>query len=425
MMQVLVIGAGGREHALAWCLAKSSQVSKVYVAPGNYGTHSEPGVQNVGLDVSDHAGLIEFVKHKNIELTIVGPEQPIAAGIRDQFDRHDLKCFAPSQVAGQLESSKSFAKAFMQRHSIPTAPAFVTSEICEAISHLEGTNFPVVLKADGLAAGKGVVISRTRESAIETTKNMLSGQAFGHAGKKIVIEEFLDGEEASFIVMTDGKVAIPFASSQDHKPVFDGDEGPNTGGMGAYSPAPVLTPAIEAQVMERIVNPTIRGMATEGNPFQGFLYVGLMISENEPYVVEYNCRFGDPEAQPVLFRLKSDLAIMCERALGEGLAGTKLEFDSMCTVAVVLASGGYPGKYQTGLRISGLSQAQQHTKIFHAGTTANREGQVLTSGGRVLAVLGAGTSTGQAIDRAYTRVQAIQWKDMHYRSDIGRKALGR
>ncbi|MCY3627809.1 MAG: phosphoribosylamine--glycine ligase [Gammaproteobacteria bacterium] len=424
-MQVLVIGPGGREHALAWCLAKSPQVSQVYVAPGNYGTQSEPGVTNIALEVNDHASLIDFVKHKNIELTIVGPEQPIAEGIRDQFDMHDLKCFAPSQAAGQLESSKSFAKAFMQRHNIPTARAFVTSDICEAIAHLEDVTLPVVLKADGLAAGKGVVISTTRGAAMETAENMLSGQAFGQAGRKIVIEEFLVGEEASFIVMTDGKVAVPFASSQDHKPVFDGDEGPNTGGMGAYSPAPVLTSAIEAQVMERIVNPTIQGMAIEGNPFQGFLYVGLMISDCEPYVVEFNCRFGDPEAQPVLYRLKSDLAAMCELALGDGLVGTELEFDSNCTVAVVLASGGYPGNYQTGLRISGLNQTQQHTKIFHAGTRSNGEGEVLTSGGRVLAVLGAGKSTVQAIDRAYARAQAIQWKDMHFRSDIGSKALGR
>lgn len=424
-MQVLVIGSGGREHALAWCLAKSSQVSQVYVAPGNYGTQREPGVTNIALEVNDHTGLINFVKHQNIELTIVGPEQPIAEGIRDQFDRYGLRCFAPSKVAGQLESSKSFAKAFMQRHNIPTARAFVTSEICEAITHLEDSTLPIVLKANGLAAGKGVVIATTRESAIETAKDMLSGQAFGPAGRKIVIEEFLVGEEASFIVMTDGKVAIPFASSQDHKPVFDNDEGPNTGGMGAYSPAPVMTPAIEARVMARIVNPTIQGMATEGNPFQGFLYVGLMISEGEPYVVEFNCRFGDPEAQPVLFRLKSDLAAMCERALGDGLAGTELEFDPICAVAVVLASGGYPGSYQTGLSISGLNQSQQHTKIFHAGTRSNEEGEVFTSGGRVLAVLGAGGSTAQAIDRAYARVQTIQWQDMHFRSDIGSKALGR
>ena len=422
-MKVLVIGSGGREHALAWSLAKSPKVTHVFVAPGNYGTENEPGVTNVAISVSDHLGLIEFAKRKEVALTIVGPEQPIAKGIRNQFDEHGLKCFAPTQAAGQLESSKSFAKEFMQRHKIPTAQAFVTEDLGDAQAHLERSTVPIVLKADGLAAGKGVVVVPTIEQAMETAQKMLSGEAFGEAGTKIVIEEFLVGEEASYIVMTDGKVAVPFASSQDHKPVFDDDKGPNTGGMGAYSPAPVLTSELEVRVMERIVNPTIKGMAEEGNVFQGFLYVGLMICAGEPFVVEFNCRFGDPEAQPVLYRLKTDLAEMCDLALAGSLAGKQLNFISESAVAVVLAAGGYPGNYQKGLRMGGLNDNVKDTKIFYAGTKATTDGEVLTNGGRVLAVLGSDSTTREAIKRTYSRVRKIHWEGMHYRTDIGHRAL--
>lgn len=417
-MKILVIGSGGREHALAWRFSRSPSVSQVYVAPGNPGTQQEKGVSNVPINVNDHAALLHFAIDQQIDLTVVGPEQPIVDGIRELFDDHGAKCFAPTQKAGRLESSKSFAKSFMQRHHIPTAKAHITEDLADAIDYIRQQEFPVVIKADGLAAGKGVVVTSSMAQAQATVKDMLSGESFGNAGKRVVIEEFLAGEEASFIVMTDGKNALPFATSQDHKPVFDGDRGPNTGGMGAYSPAPVVSPTVHERVMADIVTPTIKGMATEGTPFLGFLYVGLMIDGNSPSVVEYNCRFGDPEAQPVLYRLESDLVHLCLQAMDDSLAGQTMQFSDRCTVAIVLASEGYPGKYQTELPITGNLEEDENTKIFHAGTRLFGD-QLVTSGGRVLTVVGAGDSFNDAKRHAYHRANTIQWQGLHMRTDIG------
>ena len=424
-MRVLVVGSGGREHALAWSISRQANVDHVFVAPGNAGTATEPKCSNVAINVTDFDAQIKFCRRERIDLTIVGPEDPLVNGIRERYDDAGLRCFAPSRSAAQLEGSKGFAKAFMKRHGIPTAPFIATSDLAQAIGHIESSTTPIVVKADGLAAGKGVVVAPTKSEAIAAATAMLSDNRFGDAGHEIVIEEFLHGEEASFIVISDGKIALPFASSQDHKPVFDGGLGPNTGGMGAYSPASVVDSLVEERIITQVIAPTINGMAADGVPFQGFLYAGLMISEDkEVSVVEFNCRFGDPEAQSVLFRLQSNLADLCRAALSEGLDGNSLEFDDQIAVGVVLASGGYPNQYETGYAISGLDRTPPGTKVFHAGTRA-RDGQVETAGGRVVCVVGAHEDFLQARELAYAGVKAIAWQDQHYRTDIGYRAVQR
>lgn len=424
-MKVLVIGSGGREHALAWSVAQSREVSEVLVAPGNPGTSSEQKVRNITLNISDHTAVEEIVRTESIDLTIVGPEQPIVEGLGDSLTEQGHKCLAPTTFAAQLEGSKSFAKEFMKRHKIPTANSFVTRNIDEACAHIRRSDFPIVIKADGLAAGKGVVVATSLNQALNAVRNMLSGRAFGEAASTIVIEDHLDGEEASFIVLTDGENILPFATSQDHKPVFDGDKGPNTGGMGAYSPAPVIDDSVYTKIMESIVSPTIQGMQEENNPYQGFLYVGLMICNGDPHVVEYNCRFGDPEAQPVLMRLQSDFAMRCLAATDAGgLKGQELKFKKNCTVAIVLASPGYPGKYKTNLPITGLNASVPGTKVFHAGTKED-QGRIVTSGGRVLTVVSSGPTVELAQRTAYARAKKIQWSGVHMRTDIGHRAIAR
>ena len=424
-MKVLVIGSGGREHALAWSLAQSSQVFEVLVVPGNPGTAREPKVQNIELAVSDQTAIEKVIQTHAIDLTVIGPEQPIVAGLGDYLREKGHKCLAPTMFAAQLEGSKSFAKEFMKRHGIPSGTAFVTQDIEEACAHIRQSDFPIVIKADGLAAGKGVVVASSRNQALNAARNMLSGRAFGDAASTIVIEEFLAGEEASFIVLTDGENVLPFATSQDHKPVCDGDSGPNTGGMGAYSPAPVINPEIHTKIMERIVMPTILGMQKENNPYQGFLYIGLMICDGDPFVVEYNCRLGDPEAQPILMRLQSDFASLCLASTETGgLKGHELKFQQNCTVAVVLASTGYPGKYKTNLPIMGLVADMPSTKVFHAGTKED-QGRIVTNGGRVLTVVSSGPTVELAQRNAYARARKIQWPGMHMRTDIGYRAIAR
>ena len=430
-MKVLVIGGGGREHSLAWAAARSSKVERVFVAPGNPGTAAEGGkIRNVAVEM-DADALADFAAKEGIGLTLVGPEALLVAGIRDVFDARQLRCFGPSQAAARLEGSKAFAKKFMARHDIPTAACetFVDAAAAERYIRRRGT--PIVVKADGLAAGKGVVVARGHvDEAVEAARAMLCEGRFGNAGRKVVVEDCLHGEEASFICLCDGARALPLASSQDHKPRDDGDLGPNTGGMGAYSPADVVTPEVHERVMERIVRPTLRGMAAEGAPFQGFLYVGLMIdSEGAPSVVEFNCRFGDPEAQPVLMRLKSDLAALCLTALEEGLGDigeADVDWDPRTALGVVLASGGYPLDYETGHVIQGLDAQDDlpDTKVFHAGT-ALADGRVVTAGGRVLCVTGLGANVAEAQQRAYARVAKLGWPAMSYRTDIGFRALQR
>ena len=424
-MNVLVVGAGGREHALAWKASQSTQVETVFVAPGNPGTAAESGCQNVDIRVDDFTALANFAVSNDVELTIVGPEGPLVAGIRDFFDARGLRCFAPSQQAAQLEGSKAFSKEFLSRHNIPTGRYETFSSLADAERYIHAEGAPIVVKADGLAAGKGVVVAATVDEAVDAARSMLSGERFGDAGKEIVVEEFLAGEEASFIVVSDGEVALPFASSQDHKARDVGDTGPNTGGMGAYSPAPVVSDDIHQQIMATIIDPTIQGMDADGIRYQGFLYAGLMIdNEGVAKVIEFNCRFGDPEAQPVMMRLESDLVELCQRALDTELSTVELSFSEEVALGVVLASGGYPGDYKTGHEIRGLVQHMDGTKLFHAGTRAD-EARVLTAGGRVLCVVGMGSSVGEAQARAYRRVEGIEWKDMFYRRDIGYRAVQR
>ena len=424
-MKVLIVGSGGREHALAWACAKSPEVERVWVAPGNAGTASEPKCTNVDIGVSNFNELGDLAIQEGIDLTIVGPEDPLVGGIREHFDALGLVCFAPSSKAAQLEGSKAFAKSFMQRHQIPTADFIVTDDLDEAVVHIEESDKPVVIKANGLAAGKGVVVAKTTEQAFEAVGEMLIDERFGQAGLQIVIEEFLVGEEASYIVMSDGKNILPFASSQDHKPVFDGGQGPNTGGMGAYSPAPVIDAEVESKILKQVIEPTIRGMAEEGCPFQGFLYAGLMVSpEKDVHVVEFNCRFGDPEAQPVLFRLKSDLPSLCLEAIQGSLENKKLEFEENHAVGVVMASGGYPNEYETGLPIQGISEPTEALKTFHAGTSTDGD-QVVTSGGRVLCIVGADAEFSRAREIAYAGVEEIRWQKEHHRTDIGYRVLER
>ena len=424
-MKVLVIGGGGREHALAWKLKQSAGVDEVIVAPGNAGTAREPGIRNVDVSAEDLDGLLQLAIAEQAAFTMVGPEAPLVAGVTDLFAAQGLACFGPSQQAAQLEGSKDFTKEFLVRYDIPTAAYETFSDLDQAISYVRAQGAPIVVKADGLAAGKGVVVAQTEDEAISALQDMLGGNAFGQAGAKVVIEEFLRGEEASFICLCDGTTAVPFASSQDHKAIGDGDQGPNTGGMGAYSPAPVVDADVHAKVMTQIIEPTLAGMARDGAPYVGFLYAGLMIdAHGQPKVIEFNCRFGDPEAQPVMMRLQSDLLSACQAALAGELDQTQLVFDERPALGVVMAAGGYPGAYAKGDVISGLDKDLLDTKVFHAGTTL-QDDQVVTNGGRVLCVVGIGSSVESAQARAYERLDLIGWKNRYFRKDIGYRAIAR
>jgi phosphoribosylamine--glycine ligase len=425
-MKILVIGSGGREHALAWKVAQSPKVSEVYVAPGNAGTALEPKVSNVPIKATDIDGLLQLAQRERIDLTVVGPEAPLVAGIVDAFQAAKLACFGPSKAAARLEGSKGFTKDFLARHNIPTAAYERFTDFDAATAYIESQGAPIVIKADGLAAGKGVVLAETIPEAVDAARNMLSGDAFGDAGRSVVVEEFLRGEEASSIVMVDGRHILPFATSQDHKARDDSDRGPNTGGMGAYSPAPVVTEALQARIMAEIIEPTVQAMAAEGNPYTGFLYAGLMITADSiPKVLEYNCRFGDPEAQPVLLRLKSDLVALIAAALRGQLDKMTIDWDPRVALGVVMASGGYPGSYSKGYIISGLtSNDDDSQKVFHAGTT-ERDGQIVTEGGRVLCVTALGKTVTSAQTKAYELAQRINWKDVYYRRDIGYRAIAR
>jgi phosphoribosylamine---glycine ligase len=426
MMKVLVIGGGGREHALAWKLAQSSQVEGVYVAPGNAGTALEPKVENVAIKPDNIPALVAFAAAEQIGLTVVGPEAPLVSGVVDAFEAAGLDCFGPRGAAARLEGSKSFTKDFLARYGIPTAHYQTFSEVEAAIAYIKTQGAPIVVKADGLAGGKGVVVARTEHEAIDAVQAMLAGDAFGEAGRRVVVEEFLRGEEASFIVMSDGEHILPLASSQDHKARDNGDTGPNTGGMGAYSPAPVITEAVHQRVMEEVILPTVRGMAAEGHPYRGFLYAGLMIAEGGvPQVLEYNCRFGDPEAQPIMMRLRSDLAALCQAALRGRLSEAQVEWDPRAALGVVMAAKGYPGPSSRGDPIYGLPAAESgDCKVFHGGTI-EKEGQIITAGGRVLCVCGLGDSVTQAQATAYTLVRQITWQGAYYRTDIGCRAIAR
>lgn len=425
-MDILIIGSGGREHALAWKAAQSKLADTVFVAPGNAGTALEPGIENIDIPADDIDELKRFALDRQIGLTIVGPEAPLVAGIVDSFTAAGLKCFGPSKRAANLEGSKSFAKEFLARYSIPTADYEVFTEVEPALAYLQEKGAPIVVKADGLAAGKGVIVARDLETAESAVRDMLADNAFGEAGSRVVIEEYLEGEEASFIVMAAGEQVLPMATSQDHKPVGDGDTGPNTGGMGAYSPAPVVTEEVHQRIMDEVIMPTVKGMASDGRPYRGFLYAGLMITaDGAPKVIEFNCRFGDPETQPIMMRMRSDLVEFCLAALDGSLADVHAAWDPRPAVGVVLAAGGYPGSYDKGLPISGLpDEATEDTKVFHAGT-AERDGTIVTTGGRVLCVTALGDSVQQAQEAAYALAQQISWEGMFYRKDIGFRAIER
>lgn len=425
-MKVLVIGNGGREHALAWKAAQSPQVETVFVAPGNAGTALEPALQNVAIGVTDIPALLSFARNENIDLTIVGPEAPLVIGVVDAFRAAGLKIFGPTEGAAQLEGSKAFTKDFLARHNIPTAEYQNFTEVEPALAYLREKGAPIVIKADGLAAGKGVIVAMTLEEAEAAVQDMLAGNAFGDAGHRIVIEEFLDGEEASFIVMVDGEHVLPMATSQDHKRVGNADTGPNTGGMGAYSPAPVVTDEVHQRTMDRIIWPTVKGMAAEGNTYTGFLYAGLMIDkQGNPKVIEFNCRFGDPETQPIMVRLESSLVLLVEAALAKALDKVEATWDPRPTVGVVLAAGGYPGDYAKGEVIEGLAEAAAlDGKVFHAGT-ALKDGQVVTSGGRVLCATAIGESVSAAQQQSYRLAEKIRWNGCFYRKDIGYRAIAR
>lgn len=423
--KVLIVGGGGREHALAWRAAASPRVAEVLVAPGNAGTANEPRCRNVDVAAGDVDALVRLATEESVDLTVVGPEAPLAAGIVDRFDDAGLACFGPSAAAAELEASKAFSKDFLARHDIPTAEYRSFTEIEAAAAHIREKGAPIVVKADGLAAGKGVILAADTDQAIAAVEDMLSGNRFGDAGRRVVVEEFLEGEEASFIALVDGENVLPLAGSQDHKAVFDGDTGPNTGGMGAYSPAPVITEAVAERVMREIIRPTVAGMAAEGRPFTGFLYAGLMIDpDGVPRVLEFNVRLGDPEAQPLLMRLRSDLIEPVLAALEGRLDRTDIDWDPRAALGVVMAAGGYPGEYRKGDIIDGLDAEAADTKVFHAGT-APREGRVATAGGRVLCVCALGDDVASARERAYARVAGIDWPDVHYRRDIGYRAINR
>ncbi|AIM19909.1 MULTISPECIES: phosphoribosylamine--glycine ligase [Serratia] len=425
-MNILIIGNGGREHALAWKAAQSPLADKVYVAPGNAGTALEANLENVAIAATDIPALVAFAQSHDIGLTIVGPEAPLVIGVVDAFQAAGLKIFGPTQAAAQLEGSKAFTKDFLARHRIPTAEYENFTDVEPALAYVRSKGAPIVIKADGLAAGKGVIVAMTLQEAEEAVRDMLAGNAFGDAGHRIVVEEFLDGEEASFIVMVDGENVVPMATSQDHKRVGDGDTGPNTGGMGAYSPAPVVTDEIHQRAMDQVIWPTVRGMAAEGNTYVGFLYAGLMIAaDGQPKVIEFNCRFGDPETQPIMLRLRSDLVELC-LAGAEGRLNEKTsDWDERPALGVVLAAGGYPGDYRNGEVIQGLPQQESADgKVFHAGTRLQGN-DVVTSGGRVLCVTALGDTVAQAQQRAYQLAEGIQWPGSFCRKDIGYRAIAR
>ncbi|RUO37021.1 phosphoribosylamine--glycine ligase [Aliidiomarina shirensis] len=424
-MKVLIIGGGGREHALAWKAAQSTRVEHVFVAPGNAGSALEPMVTNVAIGAEDIDALLAFAQKEKIDLTIVGPEAPLVKGVVNTFQAHGLAIFGPTKGAAQLEGSKAFCKDFLARHNIPTAAYENFTDIEPAKAYVRANKLPIVIKADGLAAGKGVIIAESMEQADAAIEDMLAGNRFGEAGSRVVIEEFLIGEEASFIAMVDGDTILPFASSQDHKARDNGDKGPNTGGMGAYSPAPVVTPEVDAWVMDHVMKPTVEGMRAEGNTYVGFLYAGLMIApDGTAKVLEYNCRFGDPETQPIMLRLQSDLVELCLDALAGRLGDTPIEFDPRAAVGVVMAAGGYPESYNKGDVITGIPQETEDSKTFHAGTQTHND-QVVTAGGRVLCCTALGTSVTTAQQRAYELVKAISWKDTYFRTDIGHRAIKR
>ncbi len=426
-MKVLIIGGGGREHALAWKVAQSPRVDTVFVAPGNAGTAREPGLENVAIGVDDLDGLVAFARDEDVALTVVGPEAPLVAGVVDRFREAGLAIFGPTAGAAQLEGSKAFTKDFLARHAIPSAEYRTFVAVEPALAYLAEKGAPIVIKADGLAAGKGVIVAMTQDEAEAAIRDMLEANAFGDAGARVVIEEFLEGEEASFIVMVDGETVLPLATSQDHKRAFDGDAGPNTGGMGAYSPAPVVTDAVFERIMARVIRPTVQGMAEEGHPYTGFLYAGLMIDgAGDPRVIEYNCRFGDPETQPILLRLASDLAELCLAGARGELAGLGCDWDERAAVGVVMAAGGYPGSYRKGDAIEGLAAAEATgCKVFHAGTAEGEQGEVVTAGGRVLCVTALGEGVSAARDLAYRGVAEIHWPEALYRRDIAHRAIAR
>lgn len=426
-MNILIIGNGGREHALAWKVRQSEKAGIVYVAPGNAGTAREPGVENVALDPLDLNGLADFAEEHQVGLTIVGPEAPLVAGVVNLFEERGLPIFGPTQGAAQLEGSKAFTKDFLQRHDIPTAFYGVFTDPADASAFVREKGAPIVVKADGLAAGKGVIVAQTEDEAIAAIEDMLSGNAFGDAGARVVVEQFLTGEEASFIVMVDGETVVPFASSQDHKARDNGDTGPNTGGMGAYSPAPVVTETLHDRIMNEVIHPTVKGMNAEGNRYRGFLYAGIMVAEDgTPNVLEYNCRFGDPETQPIMMRLQSDLVELCLAAVEGRLDGMRTEWDPRPALGVVMAAGGYPNSYQKGDVIRGLdTDFGADSKVFEAGTRLDDSGETVTNGGRVLCVTALGDTIQDAQQRAYRAVGHIDWNNAYYRTDIGHRAIGR
>jgi len=425
-MNILIIGSGGREHALAWKCAQSPRVDEVLVAPGNAGTAREDKVRNVDVSSDDIEALAKLAQDEEIGLSIVGPEAPLVAGVVDRFKELGLPCFGPTAAAAQLEGSKAFTKDFLARHKIPTADYQNFSELEPALAYIREQGAPIVIKADGLAAGKGVIVAMTLNEAEQAATDMLAGGSFGEAGARIVVEEFLAGEEASFIVVTDGDTILPMATSQDHKARDEGDTGPNTGGMGAYSPAPVVTPDIEARIMDEVIRPTLDGMKADGTPYLGFLYAGLMImADGTPRVIEFNCRMGDPETQPIMARLKSDLVDICLSTLEGDLQERKAVWDTRAALGVVMAAGGYPASYAKGKVISGLDGADSDTqKVFHAGTAANGDA-VTTSGGRVLCVVGLGDTVADAAQDAYAAADKIDWEDVYIRRDIGHRAIAR
>ena len=424
-MKVLVIGGGGREHALAWKIAQSTRVNEVLVAPGNAGTAMEPGMRNVDVGAEDIDALLDLARLERIDLTVVGPEAPLVAGIVDRFTDAGLRCFGPSATASQLEGSKAYTKAFLDRHNIPTAAYGEFTKIEPALAYIRANGAPIVVKADGLAAGKGVIVAQTTAEAEAAVHDMLQAGSFGDAGQKIVIEEFLTGEEASFIAIVADDTILPLATSQDHKARDNGDQGPNTGGMGAYSPAPVVTPKIYERAMQEVMRATVEGMRADGVPYTGFLYAGLMIdADGTPKVLEFNCRFGDPETQPILMRLQSDLVDLLDAALDGRLDQVEAQWDSRVSLGVVMAAGGYPESYEKGDVIKGLPAETPDSKVFHAGT-ALRDGDVVTSGGRVLCAVALGEATAEAQQKAYDLVEQISWNGAYYRTDIGYRAVAR
>ncbi len=421
-MKVLVVGGGGREHALVWKIAQSPRVTKIFCAPGNAGISEQAMI--VPIRANDLNGLLRFVLKEEVDLTVVGPEEPLTKGIVDLFKSKGLTVFGANQKAAEIEGSKAFAKEMMKKYSIPTGSYEIFEDPEEAMAYIHRQGAPIVVKADGLAAGKGVIVCKTVEEAIGTVSRIMVGKVFGEAGRRVVIEEYLVGEEVSYIAFTDGKVILPMASSQDHKAIFDGDEGPNTGGMGAYSPAPVVTDEVHERIMERVLRPIIQGMGEEGRPYQGVLYAGLMIHDGHLKVLEFNARFGDPETQPVLMRMKGDIIPILEACIKGNLSQYQIEWDDRASVCVVMASKGYPGDYAKGKKIHGLQEVSQMKDVFvfHAGTDI-KEGQVVTHGGRVLGVTGLGEDIPRAIEKTYQAVKKITWDGVHYRKDIGRKAL--